>query len=215
MAAGAGRDAVVHLLLTWPHHPAHADVQDGEALIRAAGGGHMGVVRMLLGAPAHAASADCQASCALVRACDGGHEGVVRTLLTWRERPAAADGQEGMALVRHECNPFMSFLISLLLILLFCGTVSHTLRLTAPTLDAVTTGACGGRGARERRADAAHVARAAGGGGHTRRPGARGGRVEGAGGHHAPASNLGQPPASRRLPGGRGAHHGRRCVLRQ
>lgn len=113
LAAGAGKDSVVKLLLTWPREGEgeggaggggmgilRADAGNGRALVSAAQGGHEGVVRMLLQWPGgHAPFADCREGEALVRAAQGGHLAVVRLLLSWPHHAPRPDCIDGQALV--------------------------------------------------------------------------------------------------------------------
>ena len=109
-------------------HPARADSNDGEALLRAATCGATEIVRMLLSWPLHPARADChngeallrasvrghaetvglllsrmstaplKAETAMVCAADNGHSDVIRTLLAWDV--AAVEWPTSQSLVR-------------------------------------------------------------------------------------------------------------------
>jgi hypothetical protein len=78
-AATIGHEAIVRMLLGWPHHAPRADCQDGEALVQAAAHGHETVVRMLLDSP-HAPRGDCQDGEAIHGAIQGGHDAIARLL---------------------------------------------------------------------------------------------------------------------------------------
>eukprot|EP00798_Chlamydomonas_sp_ICE-L_P030887 gene30887-biopygen16726 len=106
------------LLLSAPQYAAHADFQqgqalveavredcrDGEVLMMAAQEGHEEVVRMLLDAPQNAAHADCQDGRALQKAASKGHDAIVRMLLDSPQHAAHADCQDGRALQKAASN---------------------------------------------------------------------------------------------------------------
>eukprot|EP00798_Chlamydomonas_sp_ICE-L_P029554 gene29554-biopygen5468 len=73
-----GRPDLVMLLLTAPHHTAHADCRDGQALVNAARSGHSAVALMLLNAPQHTAHADSQDGLALLEAAWGDHHMILK-----------------------------------------------------------------------------------------------------------------------------------------
>eukprot|EP00798_Chlamydomonas_sp_ICE-L_P009250 gene9250-biopygen9125 len=90
---------IITRLLHLPINSAHADCQDGRALVLAASKGHTDIVRMLLEAHDHAAHADCQDGRALVSAAKSGHSEIVRLLLEASKHADHADSLEGEALV--------------------------------------------------------------------------------------------------------------------